>query len=212
MLYRTQDVSVFENGRKLPIVEEFYTLQGEGYHTGKPAYFIRLGGCDIGCSWCDTKFSWNPAIHPLVAVDEIAERAVQSGCGAVVVTGGEPLIYPLEYLTGTLQNAGIELYIETSGAYPLSGKWNWLCLSPKKKSPPRREIFPLAHELKVIIQQVEDFSWAEENAALVKSECMLYLQPEWSRYDEILPEIVAYVKKNIRWRISLQAHKFMKIP
>ncbi len=212
MLYRTQDVSVFENGRKLPIVEEFYTLQGEGYHTGKPAYFIRLGGCDIGCSWCDTKFSWNPAIHPLVAVDEIAERAVQSGCGAVVVTGGEPLIYPLEYLTGTLQNAGIELYLETSGAYPLSGKWNWLCLSPKKKSPPRREIFPLAHELKVIIQQVEDFSWAEENAALVKSECMLYLQPEWSRYDEILPEIVAYVKKNIRWRISLQAHKFMKIP
>lgn len=212
MLYRPQDTTVFENGRKLPIVEEFYTLQGEGFHTGKPAYFIRLGGCDIGCSWCDTKFSWNPAIHPLVAVDDITERAVQSGCGAVVVTGGEPLIYPLEYLTGIMQNAGIELYLETSGAYPLSGTWNWICLSPKKNSPPRKEIYTLAHELKVIIQDVEDFSWAEDNAALVKSHCMLYLQPEWSRYDEILPQIVAYAKKNIRWRISLQAHKFMKIP
>ncbi len=212
MLYRPQDTTVFENGRKLPIVEEFYTLQGEGFHTGKPAYFIRLGGCDIGCSWCDTKFSWNPAIHPLVSVDDIASRAVQSGSGAVVVTGGEPLIYPLEYLTITLQNAGIELYLETSGAYPLTGKWNWICLSPKKNSPPRKDIFPLAHELKVIIQHEEDFSWAEENAVQVNPGCNLFLQPEWSRYDEILPAIVNYLKKNIRWRISLQAHKFMKIP
>lgn len=201
-----------ETGKKLPLVEEFYTIQGEGFHMGKPAYFIRLGGCDVGCSWCDTKFSWDPDMHPLVDTDIIVRNANQSGCGAVVVTGGEPSLYNLDYLCDQLKKCQIKTFIETSGAHPLTGIWDWICLSPKKNNPPLNEIFSKADELKVIIQKPEDFEWAEENASKVSYECMLFLQPEWSRYRQIIPEIVEYAKKNIKWSISLQAHKFMHIP
>jgi 7-carboxy-7-deazaguanine synthase len=212
MLYRENDLHVFEGGRLLPIVEDFYTIQGEGYHMGKPAYFVRVGGCDIGCAWCDTKFSWNPAIHPLLKVDEIVDRISDNKASVVVVTGGEPLIYPMNYFTNLLHLKKMEAYIETSGAYELSGNWDWICLSPKKNSPPKEGIFNLAHELKVIIQDEKDIEWAEMNAAKVNSDCKLFLQPEWSNHELITPVLVDYVKINQRWRISLQAHKFMKIP
>ncbi|MGF1585373.1 MAG: 7-carboxy-7-deazaguanine synthase QueE [Bacteroidales bacterium] len=203
---------VFEGGKKLPLVEDFYTIQGEGYHTGKPAYFIRLGGCDIGCSWCDAKYTWNRHLHPLVDTDEIVQRALTYPSRSVVVTGGEPSSYPLDYLCAELKENGIETYVETSGAYPLTGEWNWICLSPKKQSPPQPEIYNMADELKVIVFDNSDLEWAEETAKLVNSNCRLYLQPEWSRYDIIVSSIVEYVKNNPQWNISLQAHKFMHIP
>ena len=203
---------VFEGGKKLPLVEDFYTIQGEGYHTGKPAYFIRLGGCDIGCSWCDAKYTWNRHLHPLVDTDEIVQRALTYPSRSVVVTGGEPSSYPLNYLCAELKENGIETYVETSGAYPLTGEWKWICLSPKKQSPPQPEIYNIADELKVIVFDNSDLEWAEETAKLVNSNCRLYLQPEWSRYDKIVSSIVEYVKNNPQWNISLQAHKFMHIP
>jgi len=212
MLYKENDLQVFEGGKLLPIVEDFYTIQGEGFHVGRPAYFVRVGGCDIGCSWCDTKFSWNPAIHPLHEVDRIIERIIQHNANVTVVTGGEPLIYPMKYLTDKLHSYNIEAYIETSGAYELSGNWDWICLSPKKNSPPKNGIYKMAHELKVIIQDEKDIEWAELNASLVNSSCLLFMQPEWSNYLQITPVLVDYIKINKRWRISLQAHKFMKIP
>ena len=201
-----------ENGWKLPLVEEFYTIQGEGFHTGKPAYFIRIGGCDVGCEWCDTKFSWNPALHPLVPIEDIVEKAVACPARAVVVTGGEPLMYNMEPLTTALRARGITLFLETSGAYPLTGHWDWICLSPKENMPPLEEIYEKASELKVIIRDTADFAWAEKNARRVKKNCYLYLQPEWSRYEKNIPEIVAYAKAHPEWNISLQAHKFMHIP
>lgn len=197
---------------RLPLVEEFYTLQGEGYHAGKAAYFIRIGGCDIGCSWCDSRFSWNPRIHPLVDTDEIIEHAVNSGAESVVVTGGEPLMWNLDYLCMGLKSKNISTFIETSGAYPLSGKWDWICLSPKRNMPPLDDICPVANELKVIIQTTDDFEWAEKYKLLVSPGCRLYLQPEWSRFEQITPAIVEFVKKNPAWRISLQIHKYMHIP
>jgi len=200
------------DGISLPLVEEFYTLQGEGYHTGKAAYFIRLGGCDIGCSFCDSRFSWNPRLHPLVDTDTIIENVVKSGTDSVVITGGEPLMYNLDYLCAGLKKMNIQIFIETSGAYPLSGKLDWICLSPKKNMPPLEENFNSANELKVIILDKKDFEWAEINRAKVKSNCVLYLQPEWSRFETIIPDIVEYVKKNNIWRISLQVHKYMHIP
>jgi 7-carboxy-7-deazaguanine synthase len=203
---------VFEGGKKLPLVEDFYTIQGEGYHTGKAAYFIRLGGCDIGCSWCDAKYTWNRHLHPLVDTGEIVQRALSYPARSVVVTGGEPSSYPLDYLCEMLKENGIETFIETSGAYPLTGEWKWICLSPKKQSPPQPEIYKKADELKVIVFDSSDLEWAEENALLVSGNCRLYLQPEWSRYDKIVSSVVEYVKNNPRWNISLQAHKFMHIP
>lgn len=203
---------IFEGGKKIPLVEEFYTIQGEGYHTGKPAYFIRVGGCDVGCSWCDTKFSWNPALHPVVPAEQIIMHVLEQPASAVVVTGGEPLMVNMDYLTGELKQQGIETFLETSGAYPLSGEWDWICLSPKKTFPPRETIFQLADELKVIISGEEDIDWALENAAKVRPECKLYLQPEWSRREEILPLIIDFSKRNPRWMISLQSHKYMHIP
>lgn len=197
---------------RLPLVEEFYTLQGEGYHAGKAAYFIRIGGCDIGCSWCDSRFSWNPRIHPLVDTDIIIEHAANSGTDSVVVTGGEPLMWNLDYLCKGLKSKKISTFIETSGAYPLSGEWDWICLSPKRNMPPLREICPVANELKVIIQTTDDFDWAEKYRMLVSPQCRLYLQPEWSRFEQITPAIVEFVKKNPVWRISLQIHKYMHIP
>jgi 7-carboxy-7-deazaguanine synthase len=199
-------------GRILPLVEEFFTLQGEGFQTGRAAYFIRVGGCDVGCSWCDSRFSWNPDIHPVVETDEIVSHVIQSGTDSVVVTGGEPLLWNLDYLCQELKKKKINTFIETSGAYPLSGKWDWICLSPKRNMPPLEEVCKSADELKVIIQDKNDFGWAEKYRKKVSSECKLFLQPEWSRFELIISEIVSYIKKNPEWRISLQVHKYMHIP
>jgi 7-carboxy-7-deazaguanine synthase len=199
-------------GKALPLVEEFFSIQGEGFHTGKAAWFIRLGGCDVGCSWCDTPFSWNADLHPMTDTDTIIEKALNSGTDSVVVTGGEPLMWDLDYLTSGLKKNKIRTFIETSGACPVSGKWDWICLSPKKNVPPGEEICRIADELKVIIEDKDDLEWAEKYRLLVSSKCRLYLQPEWSRFEKIIPGIVDFVKKNPVWRISLQAHKYMHIP
>jgi 7-carboxy-7-deazaguanine synthase len=203
---------LMSEGYMLPVVEEFFSLQGEGYQTGKAAYFIRLGGCDIGCSWCDSRFSWNPDIHPLIETKIIIEHVKESGADSVVVTGGEPLMWNLDLLSAGLRNENLSTFIETSGAYQLSGKWDWICLSPKRNMPPSIEVCKVADELKVIIQDTSDFEWAEKYHRMVSNECRLYLQPEWSRFETIIPEIVAYIKKNPSWRISLQVHKYMHIP
>ncbi len=199
-------------GSSLPIVEQFYTVQGEGYHTGKAAYFIRIGGCDIGCSWCDTKFSWNSSLHPMVPVDRIIEGVIECNADSVVVTGGEPLLWNLDLLCSRLKGAGIKTFLETSGAYNLSGEWDWVALSPKKGSPPVDSIWKRADELKVIIENVSDFDDAERYSLLVSQECRLFLQPEWSRFNILIEDITEYVKRNTKWRVSLQSHKFMRIP
>ena len=201
-----------EEGKQLPLVEEFYTIQGEGYHAGEAAYFIRIGGCDIGCSWCDTRFSWDPDLHPMVETDQIILKAREVKARSVVVTGGEPLIYNLDYICKELKKHNIKTFLETCGAYPLSGEWDWICLSPKQNTPPLKAIYEKADELKVIVQTMADFQWAERNAAMVKESCKLYLQPEWSRYESMILSIVDYAKQHPEWRISLQAHKFMHIP
>ncbi len=206
------DQRVFDGGKKIPLVEEFYTIQGEGYHTGKAAYFIRVGGCDVGCSWCDTKFSWNPSLHPVVPAEQIVEHVTEHPAAAVVVTGGEPLMVNMDYLTRLLKEKGIETFLETSGAYELSGTWDWVCLSPKKSAPPVESLFGEADELKVIIASEEDLEWAVANSSKVASHCKLYLQPEWSRREQILPLIIEFSKKNPRWMISIQSHKYMRIP
>ncbi len=196
----------------LPIIDEFYTIQGEGYHTGKPAYFIRIGGCDIGCNWCDTKISWNPDIHKKVSIDEIVEKAKTYKTNDIVVTGGEPTMYNLDLFCAKLKENNFTTYLETAGNHKLTGIWDWICLSPKEKSPPLNEIYLKANELKVIIFNKEDIEWAEEVSEKVGKNCKLYLQAEWSRFNSITPFIVDYVKNNIKWNISMQAHKFMKIP
>ncbi|MBX3164712.1 MAG: 7-carboxy-7-deazaguanine synthase QueE [Bacteroidetes bacterium] len=193
-------------------MEEFYTIQGEGFNTGKAAYFIRLGGCDVGCHWCDVKESWNANIHPLTPTDKIIENVMAWKAQSVVVTGGEPLIYNLDYLTKRLKEKNMETFIETSGAYALSGNWDWICLSPKKTMPPLPQVFKKANELKVIIFNQHDFKWAEEQAQNVNENCYLYLQPEWSKHAQLLPIIIEYVKQNPKWSISLQTHKYMNIP
>jgi 7-carboxy-7-deazaguanine synthase len=199
-------------GIRLPLVEEFFSLQGEGFHTGRAAYFIRLGGCDVGCSWCDSRFSWNPDIHPMIHADTIIENVIKSGTDSVVVTGGEPLMWNLDYLCSGLKKNKINTFIETSGAYPISGSWDWICLSPKKNMPPVDDNCIRADELKVIIQDVSDFEWAEKYRNMVADTCRLFLQPEWSRFDKIISEIIVYIKENPQWRISLQIHKYMHIP
>ena len=207
-----REKDIFNGGQLIPLVEEFYTIQGEGFHTGKAAYFIRIGGCDVGCSWCDTKFSWNPDLHPVVDVNSVVENAQKYPAKAVVVTGGEPLMVNLDFLTGQLKECGIETFLETSGAYDLSGTWDWICLSPKKNTPPKESVYEHAHELKVIISEESDLEWAIENRAFVNEDCLLYLQPEWSIHKQIMPIIVEFVKENPKWNISLQSHKYMRIP
>ena len=204
--------SLLDGGRRLPLVEDFYTLQGEGRHTGRAAYFIRLGGCDAGCRWCDAKYTWNSEAHPLVDAEEIVGRAVQSPARSVVVTGGEPLMYPLDYLTGRLHECGKEIFLETSGSHPFSGEFDWVCLSPKKQRMPLDEAWGRADELKVIVETEHDMAFAEQCAAKVSEPCILYLQPEWSRFGEVMGPMVEYVKLNPKWRISIQTHKFMDIP
>lgn len=204
--------TALDEGRLLPLMEEFYTIQGEGFHTGKPAYFIRLGGCDVGCHWCDVKESWDANAHPLTPAELIAENAAQYPARSVVVTGGEPSAFNLDFLTTELKKRGILTFIETSGAHPLTGEWDWVCLSPKKTSPPKEENYIKAHELKVIIYNKDDFRWAEENAAKMPEDSLLFLQPEWSRAKEMMPLVVEYVMQHPKWNISLQTHKYMNIP
>lgn len=196
----------------LPVMESFYTIQGEGFYQGHAAYFVRLGGCDVGCVWCDVKESWDASIHPKIEIKEIVDRAKSSGTELVVITGGEPAMYDLNLLTSELQNAGLRTNIETSGAYPLTGTWDWVCLSPKKFKPAHPSVFEKASELKIIVYNKSDFEWAEEHAAKVRASCELFLQPEWSREKEMVPLIIEYVKKNPQWKISLQIHKYMNIP
>ncbi len=199
-------------GLFLPIVEEFYSIQGEGCNTGKAAYFIRIGGCDIGCSWCDSKYSWDATQHPLVDINRIIDNIILSKADSVVVTGGEPLMWNMNPLCQLLQRHNIKTYLETSGAYLLTGKWDWITLSPKKGMAPLPGIWHLADELKVIIEDGIDFEVAEEYSKKVGIKCRLLLQPEWSRYKEMIKAITEYVKKNTKWSVSLQAHKFMQIP
>jgi len=206
------DSNTIQTENKLPLVEEFFSLQGEGYHTGKAAYFIRIGGCDVGCSWCDSRYSWNQNLHPMVETKIIIENVLKSGTDSVVVTGGEPLMWNLDFLCSELKKINISTFIETSGAYPLSGEWDWICLSPKKNSPPVNDICKIADELKVIIQDKSDYEWAEKYRDMVSTECRLFLQPEWSRFAINISDIVEYIKKNPYWRISLQSHKYMHIP
>ncbi|MGS2741617.1 7-carboxy-7-deazaguanine synthase QueE [Sinomicrobium sp. M5D2P17] len=207
-----EDVSeLVAKGLMLPLMEEFYTIQGEGYHKGTAAYFIRVGGCDVGCHWCDVKESWNAETHPPTAVEHIVENAAKYS-DTIVITGGEPLTWNMEPLTSGLKAKGITIHIETSGAYPLTGTWDWICLSPKKIKLPMGDIYERADELKVIIYNNHDFAFAKEQAAKVNKDCILYLQPEWSRREKMIPEIVDFVMKNPRWKVSLQTHKYLNIP
>lgn len=194
-------------------MEAFYTLQGEGYHQGSAAYFIRLGGCDVGCHWCDVKESWDAARHPRLSLEAILQQAVDAGPGRLaVITGGEPLMHPLDPLTETLRQAGFRTHLETSGAHPLSGTWDWICLSPKKFKPALSEVVQQADELKVVIYHPSDIAWAKSFVPQLKPGCRLYLQPEWSRAESIIPLLVRQVLEHPEWRISLQTHKYMQIP
>jgi len=198
-------------GLMLPLMEEFYTIQGEGFHKGTAAYFIRVGGCDVGCHWCDVKESWNAELHPPTEIDKIVENASKFS-KTIVITGGEPLTWDMGPLTKMLKKQGMQTHIETSGAYKLTGVWDWICLSPKKMKLPTAEVYKAASELKVIIFNNDDFRFAEEQAAKVNENCILYLQPEWSKREKMSPLIVDYVMQNPQWKVSLQTHKYLNIP
>ena len=210
-MLKKEQQSAVEKGEMLPLMEEFYTIQGEGYHTGTAAYFVRIGGCDVGCHWCDVKESWNAELHPPTPTDSIVENAVKYS-ETIVVTGGEPLMWDMTLLTQKLKEKGLKVHIETSGAYALSGNWDWICLSPKKNKLPTQTVYDYANELKVIIHNKHDFIFAEEQAEKVNSNAILFLQPEWSKKEEMTPLIVDYVMKNPKWRVSLQTHKYLNIP
>ena len=210
MLNKETQIAV-DKGEMLPLMEEFYTIQGEGFHTGRAAYFIRIGGCDVGCHWCDVKESWNAALHPPTNTDIIVENA-KKYADTVVVTGGEPLMWDMSILTSRLKNKNLNVHIETSGAYPVSGTWDWFCLSPKKNKLPVDDAYAIANELKVIVYNKHDFQFAEEQASKVNPNAILFLQPEWSKKEEMTPLIVDYVMKNPKWRVSLQTHKYLNIP
>ncbi|HRY33871.1 MAG TPA: 7-carboxy-7-deazaguanine synthase QueE [Bacteroidales bacterium] len=203
---------LFSKGDALPVMETFYSIQGEGYHTGKAACFVRIGGCDVGCRWCDSKESWNAAVHPLQPIVELLEQALKLPVRDVVVTGGEPLLYELDPFCRLFRRHGFRLYLETSGCAPLSGEWDWICLSPKSTAPPLPGILPLAGELKVIVAEEQDFLWAESYAAKVSPACLLFLQAEWSRRKYITPLIVRYILDHPRWMLSQQTHKYINIP
>ncbi len=196
----------------LPVMEHFYTLQGEGFHQGRAAYFIRLGGCDVGCVWCDVKDSWDAEKHPKIEITNLVAEVKKTSTELVVITGGEPLMHNLDELTAALKAAGLQTNIETSGAHPLSGNWDWICLSPKKFKAPLPEVIPHANELKVVIFNKSDFEWAEKYAALVPPSCKLYLQPEWDKAAQVTPLIIDYIKANPQWELSLQLHKYINVP
>lgn len=196
----------------LPVMESFYTIQGEGYHQGRAAYFIRLGGCDVGCVWCDVKESWDAEKHPLHSIEEIVGSAKKHRGRLAVITGGEPLMHNCSGLTTALKESGFTTNIETSGSHPLSGTWDWICLSPKKFKAPLPEILPLANELKVVVYNQSDLKWAEKYAALVSAECKLYLQPEWGKTGIITPLIIDYILNHPQWEFSLQMHKYIHVP
>jgi 7-carboxy-7-deazaguanine synthase len=205
------DLQAVEKGTLLPLMEAFYTLQGEGYHKGSAAYFIRIGGCDVGCHWCDVKESWDAKLHPPTPIDQIVSSA-KSYSNTVVVTGGEPLMWNMDPLCQALHQLEIQVHIETSGAYPVTGSWDWFCLSPKKNKLPIDQAYACADELKMIIYNKDDFKFAEQQAERVGAECKLFLQPEWSRREKVMPLIVEYVLQNPRWKASLQTHKYLNIP
>jgi len=196
----------------LPVMESFYTLQGEGFHQGKAAYFIRLGGCDVGCVWCDVKDSWDASRHPQRSVEALVNEVKATPAHIVVITGGEPLMHNLDALTEALQDAGLRTHIETSGAHPLSGTWDWICLSPKKFKTPLPEVIDKADELKVVIYHKSDFDWAERFAAQVRPDCKRYLQPEWGRREQVTPLIIDYIRSNPGWQLSVQVHKYIGVP
>ena len=196
----------------LPVMEAFYTIQGEGFHQGKAAYFIRLGGCDVGCVWCDVKESWDANNHPIKTIHQIVEEAKVFPARLVVITGGEPLLHELTQLTDALHEAGFATNIETSGSSALSGHWEWICLSPKKFKAPLPEILEKVHELKIVIFNKSDFNWAEKYAALVSKNCKLYLQPEWNKTSIVTPLIIDYIKSHPQWELSLQIHKYINVP
>ena len=208
----TEENELLEQGKLLPVMEDFYTIQGEGFNSGKAAYFIRVGGCDVGCHWCDVKESWDATLHPLVKVEDVIAKVIDSGSKAVVITGGEPLQYNMDHITSELKKKSIETFIETSGAYPMSGQWDWICLSPKKTMKPLDEVYQKANELKVIVYNKHDLEWAQQEAAKVNKKCLLFLQPEWSKRNEMMPMIVDFVKTHQNWMVSLQTHKYMSIP
>ncbi len=208
----TKEIQIAVNkGEMLPLMEEFYTIQGEGFHTGTAAYFIRIGGCDVGCHWCDVKESWNAELHPPTEIDLIVSNA-KKYADTVVITGGEPLTWDMDLLTQKLKNQDLKVHIETSGCYPVTGTWDWFCLSPKKNKLPVDDAYAIAHELKVIIYNKHDFIFAEEQADKVNKKAILFLQPEWSKKEEMTPLIVDYVMNNPKWRVSLQTHKYLNIP
>lgn len=197
---------------QLPVMEHFYTIQGEGFHQGRAAYFVRLGGCDVGCTWCDVKDSWDANKHPMTDLDELVKTIRDTPAKIVVITGGEPLMHDLQVLTQLLHTAGLKTHIETSGAHPLSGQWDWICLSPKKFKAPLPVILPHAHELKLVVFNKSDFDWAEKYAAQVSADCKCYLQPEWDKAAAMTPLIVEYIKAHPQWELSLQIHKYIQVP
>lgn len=201
-----------EKGTFLPVMEHFHTIQGEGFNTGKSAYFIRLGGCDVGCSWCDVKESWDAKKHPKMSIKDLVEKVTVSKAGFCVITGGEPTLHDLNPLTQLLHKKNVKTAIETAGTNEITGNWHWICLSPKKFKPALEKNYLKAHELKIIVFNKHDLVWAKEQAKKVKSACLLYLQPEWSKREKIMPLIVDFVKENPQWRISLQTHKYLNIP
>ena len=203
--------SLVDKGEMLPLMEAFYTVQGEGFFSGTAAYFLRIGGCDVGCHWCDVKESWNADLHPPTTIADILKGIAEYSVDTVVITGGEPLMWDMSKLTTALKNEGYKVHLETSGAYPYSGDFDWVCLSPKKMQAPLDAIKPLANELKVIVNNKHDFIWAEEQRALLE-DCKLYLQTEWSKREQVVPMIIDFVKENKDWKISLQSHKYMNIP
>ncbi|MEI7594570.1 MAG: 7-carboxy-7-deazaguanine synthase QueE [Bacteroidota bacterium] len=207
-----EEFKLLEQGKLLPLMEEFYSIQGEGANAGKAAYFLRIGGCDVGCYWCDVKESWNPQFHPLTSVEQMISNTAKYPAKQVVITGGEPLIYNLDYLTALLHKESIKIFLETSGSHPFSGEFDWICLSPKKQMRPLSQYYQFAHELKIIIHDDSDFAWAEENAEKVNLECKLYLQPEWSQIENMLPKITNFIMENPKWMASMQIHKYMNIP
>ncbi|MDO5656275.1 MAG: 7-carboxy-7-deazaguanine synthase QueE [Flavobacteriaceae bacterium] len=213
MLYplSEEQSELMKKGKLLPIMEHFYTLQGEGAHTGMASYFIRIGGCDVGCHWCDVKESWEAGKHPVTDVNQLVKEVVKYS-KTIVLTGGEPLMWNLDYLTQKLKENGCKIHIETSGAYPLSGEIDWICLSPKKTQHPKNEVIAKANELKCIIYNRNDFEFAEKFAAQVSENCELYLQPEWSKRETMMPLIVDYILANPKWKVSLQTHKYLQIP